>query len=488
MDPATMASFAQMQQMALAQAANPSLASQAQVTSPMMDPTLLYQQMLMQAQQAQLAQMTAAASQPDMAAQQASTLALAQQVGLAAAQAAAKASVSDGQSQTQYQPQAQSLAQAQIAAMLTGAGGCAARPAMATQRAPAAEEERPAKRLRPDWAQNMEGKPWICACGFQNRASNLMCGGFGDKNLGCKKPRQDVDVTSAEKPWLCACGFQNRPTNKVCGGYGNKMGCGEARREKDGVALPPTDDWVCECKFVNRQRNLICGGNGEGLGCKKPKPGVIPGITSTDDGWVCDCGFQNSLGNKACGGVKGDRGCGKPRMTGVWEEPSIFKGKGSLVGAADVSQDWQCLFCGFQNFAKNNVCGGDKPGMGCKMQRSGEEKIGAEVWEGSGTSKSKGKGKPSTLGDAPLQDWDCIHCGFNNFAKNTICGGERSALGCKAPRAIADSVAVSSLLMGLASKGKGKGKGKGSSLPSSASFSAGKGSAGFGKLGKGKLF
>lgn len=454
----------------------------------MMDPSMLYQQMLMQAQAAQLAQaqaqMTAAASQPDLAAQQAATLALAQQTGLAAAQAAAKASVGAGQPQTSSSAlgegslaPTQSFAQAQIAAMLTG--GCSAKPAMATQKALA--EEPPAKRLRFDFDKDSSGKPWICACGFQNRASNLICGGYGDKNLGCKKPRQDVDVTSAEKPWLCACGFQNRPTNKVCGGYGNKMGCGEPRREKDGVPLPPSDDWVCECKFVNRQRNLICGGNGQGLGCKKPKPGVIPGITSTDDGWICECGFQNSLANKVCGGAKGDRGCGKPRMGGGFAETASWKGPGGgLVGSADTSQDWQCGFCGFQNFAKNSVCGGDKPGMGCKMPRSGDEKIGAEVWE-SGSSKSKGKGKLPAMSDAP-QDWTCMLCGFDNFAKNTLCGGEKSALGCKAPRALGDIEMVSSLMMGIASKGKGKGKG--SALPSSAGSGAGKGG---GKFGKGKF-
>eukprot|EP00930_Biecheleria_cincta_P035035 TRINITY_DN24135_c0_g1_i1.p1 TRINITY_DN24135_c0_g1~~TRINITY_DN24135_c0_g1_i1.p1 ORF type:complete len:491 (-),score=94.91 TRINITY_DN24135_c0_g1_i1:5-1477(-) len=474
MDPAQMASLAQLQAAAAsstALASSTQFANAAQVPGSMMDPSVMYQQMLMmQAQQAQLAQAQFTAATP---ADQAATLALAHQTGLLAAQAAAKAAVQPQASSAAAQA---SLTHAHMAAMM---GGGSSTPRGHTSPG----QEPPSKRPRTDVDKRRdEGKPWLCACGFQNRPTNLICGGYGDKHLGCKQPRQDLDTLSgSEKPWLCACGFQNRPSNMVCGGYGNKMGCGEPRREKDGVPLPPSNDWVCSCKFVNRERNLICGGNGSGLGCKKPKPGVLPGATFTDDAWVCKCGFQNSISNRVCGGLKGDRGCKQQRLAGATDETQINVGQRVT---ADLSLDWRCLLCGFQNFARNSICGGDKPGMGCKAPRSGTEPIGADIWEkskGKGKYTEKGKGtmgKNSVLEDTS-QDWDCMHCGLNNFAKNVICGGDKSALGCKAPRAMADLTMLSMLCM--ASMGKSKGS-TGAKLP----FAAGASSKGGGKFGKAK--
>merc|ERR1712113_1016103 len=68
--------------------------------------------------------------------------------------------------------------------------------------------------------------------------------------------------------------------------------------------------------------------------------------------------------------------------------------------------------------------------------------------------KGKGKGKSGADKEDTSNDWTCLHCGFSNFAKNAVCGGEKSALGCKTPRAMADIYMLGMTLIASMSKNK----------------------------------
>eukprot|EP00746_Dinoflagellata_sp_MGD_P089662 gnl/MRDRNA2_/MRDRNA2_35381_c0_seq1.p1 gnl/MRDRNA2_/MRDRNA2_35381_c0~~gnl/MRDRNA2_/MRDRNA2_35381_c0_seq1.p1 ORF type:complete len:382 (-),score=96.89 gnl/MRDRNA2_/MRDRNA2_35381_c0_seq1:166-1311(-) len=71
----------------------------------------------------------------------------------------------------------------------------------------------------------------------------------------------------------------------------------------------------------------------------------------------------------------------------------------------DANGGWKCK-CGWQNNAKNLICGGKGIGMGCKAA------------------------KPSFV--LPEGAWLCHLCGWQNKNENLLCGG-RGDMGCKAP-------------------------------------------------------
>jgi len=254
--------------------------------------------------------------------------------------------------------------------------------------------------------------PWVCACGFKNKAQNTRCGGRGP--LGCKSPRPEQ--------WTCICGFRNRGDNEKCGGNG-PMGCDRSKPVSplqqmiyspnaygpyspnnglSSIYSTPIqqEKWTClECNFKNKASNQVCGGQGE-LGCNAQRPvcPIVPTVvyrtvavpTTPQRGvWVCDgCGFRNKEENSICGG-RGELGCKKERPM-----------QGAYVTAVYQDQSfWNCKACNFRNRAQNDFCGGSGR-LGC--------------------------------GAAGPKGWRCPTCGFKNRQDNKICGGN-GELGCDAP-------------------------------------------------------
>jgi len=187
-------------------------------------------------------------------------------------------------------------------------------------------------------------------------------------------------------------------------------------------------DWECPaCQYVN------FGSRGECRQCKRWRadfpsgsvrvvPGDVPeGGFSAD--WACDeCGFLNFASRQEC------RECDSPR-------PQVAAGGGNLVlgrsrnerawgdqdgwrdgdfnrrpvgsqasrkrgGGADVKPgDWECVECGFTNFASRQEC------RECECPRP--------AWAG---------GRPQTEQPRMVGDWNCPECGFHNFASRDDCG------------------------------------------------------------------
>jgi len=268
--------------------------------------------------------------------------------------------------------------------------------------------------------------PWLCSCGFKNKAQNDLCGGRGP--LGCDAPRPE--------DWTCLCGFRNRGDNEKCGGNG-PMGCNRQKKfqqdqQLSQIIFTPTvfgprvysashiDDssqkWVCtDCGFKNAQSNLVCGGIGK-LGCKKTRGETSPDIVynkpqifgeavcpvvTVDGGgaggetWTCSaCRFRNVASNTVCGG-RGKLGCKAQRPAQnvvyvvAYQQPDTSRQENS----------WQCQQCGFQNRENNEFCGGKGP-LGCGASGPG--------------------------------GWRCSTCGFQNRQENQKCGGN-GKLGCDTP-------------------------------------------------------
>lgn len=308
-----------------------------------------------------------------------------------------------------------------------------------------------AKRAR--MGQDADG--WRCACSFQNRAANTVCGGNG--NMGCKQPRAMPGggpmAMNAYMPgvpmmqdaaWSCAsCNFKNRPQNDICGGNG-PAGC-NAPRQSRGLKRPAAamtfqmphpamammmggggGNWPCpSCGFNNKPHNTVCGGQGP-MGCKVPRGRPMPmpmmqpsypmmhpmqmmmmmggkGAGKADGPmWLCACGFKNTARNAICGG-KGPKGCNEPKP-----------------------EDWVCE-CGFKNRPNNDVCGG-KGNMGCNLPRADGEVDGDEVAPTNFAGKAS-KAKPTSSMESA---WIC-DCGFQNKEINAVCGGKGN-MGCKEPR------------------------------------------------------
>eukprot|EP00747_Dinoflagellata_sp_TGD_P184261 gnl/TRDRNA2_/TRDRNA2_39727_c0_seq1.p1 gnl/TRDRNA2_/TRDRNA2_39727_c0~~gnl/TRDRNA2_/TRDRNA2_39727_c0_seq1.p1 ORF type:complete len:317 (-),score=46.84 gnl/TRDRNA2_/TRDRNA2_39727_c0_seq1:72-1022(-) len=222
----------------------------------------------------------------------------------------------------------------------------------------------------------MKGQ-WTCpACGFKNKAENVVCGGYG--RLGCKQ--------KPPRPWLCACGMENKSEWKVCGGNGGG-GCRAAKPKEEittemggGPANQPPPDqqsWLCQCGFLNRPSNTYCGGTGP-MGCKKQR--AESETQPMEFGMMAE---QRRLGNtkgqrEAKGIAKGydsklvcndylkgkcDRGdrCKFEHIEGAEGIEATEKDK----ARQDKREPWLCT-CGFQNRPSNLVCGGTGE-KGCKM-------------------------------------------------------------------------------------------------------------------------
>lgn len=272
----------------------------------------------------------------------------------------------------------------------------------------------------PNNLEKADVSPWICACGFKNKAQNDQCGGRGP--LGCNSSRPEQ--------WTCICGFRNRCDNDKCGGSG-PMGCDRLKPSLDEtlpqVVYSPSsfgpyhgissiysspiamtdsaaDNWVClGCGFKNSLTNIVCGGNGT-LGCNSVRPDPDTAyhaksfanqyMSPVPEDWVCEvCRFRNVAQNDVCGG-RGQLGCNSPSP--VQKVVYVVAYQPDVVPTA--SDIWICN-CGFQNRGGNELCGGKGP-LGC--------------------------------GAAGPGGWRCATCGFKNRQDNAQCGGTGD-LGCNAP-------------------------------------------------------
>lgn len=258
---------------------------------------------------------------------------------------------------------------------------------------------------------------WACSsCGFNNRPSNEVCGGAGP--LGCKTPKAalggDVEGGSGSfagllqmgvGDWFCNCGFRNRASNDVCGGFSGTMGCkapkseapgigsfGASRKPRNSAASSPyaaalkgadrgPGQWQCSaCGFNNRGSNEICGGGGH-LGCKLSR--ADGGGAGTDSGManlLQDAGMASLLQDSGMANLLQDAG----GMATLLQAPGMDNGMATLLqalsgakggiglgGSSNGLKTWKCTVCGFMNKASNLVCGGSGP-IGCKANKPEE--------------------------------------------------------------------------------------------------------------------
>ncbi|CAE7587994.1 SIS8 [Symbiodinium sp. CCMP2456] len=263
---------------------------------------------------------------------------------------------------------------------------------------------------------------WVCECGFRNRDSNVVCGGFG--KLGCKKPRPSsqhedlpqhpgrnlhADAVLTETPAGPALDvsppddlelkllslLQREPESQP------PLHATDATDTKDSQILgnaavqslpsqstPEMLEWTCQCGFRNRASNAVCGGTGR-LGCGLPRPGSFqtPGA-----------GSGSSPSPQPAKPAKPAKLQVAPvHAEATAEEPEKVAGSGSQATATATVPGgaWVCTSCGWRNQACNDVCGGVGR-LGCKAPRSGRAE------------------EPDVM---PVQEkWTCQACGAENEA------------------------------------------------------------------------
>ena len=143
---------------------------------------------------------------------------------------------------------------------------------------------------------------WVCECGFRNRDSNVVCGGFG--KLGCKKPRPQsqqedltqhpglslqADVVLTETPAGPALDVsppddlelkllsllqrepELQPPLDATDTTDSQILGNAAVQLLPSQSTPEMLEWTCQCGFRNRASNAVCGGTGR-LGCGLPGP------------------------------------------------------------------------------------------------------------------------------------------------------------------------------------------------------------------------
>lgn len=209
------------------------------------------------------------------------------------------------------------------------------------------------------------------------------------------------------------------------------------------------------------------------MGCKLAKPrmdavsqyadaytgaaGYVPAaVADSSDGlWVCVCGFKNKPQNEVCGGT-GPMGCKSPKpmqrtaRAAVGGRPTYQPGRVTYQPAAPVRQvhalaamsvaqaaptgDWVCAECGFKNKANNTQCGGTGP-LGCNAPYQPPARASRGVQRQQAPAGTRAFSAPPARRQRDNGDkWVCTACGFKNNDRNTVCGGEKGTLGCKAPR------------------------------------------------------
>lgn len=150
---------------------------------------------------------------------------------------------------------------------------------------------------------------------------------------------------------------------------------------------------------------------------------VESNILEGNETWDCKvCGFKNREQNSQCGGM-GVLGCKFPRPDlSEIESDSVCQVHPFLEGA-----NWHCA-CGFKNRAGNKLCGGVNGYLGCKAPNP-------HAPPGSLQGYLVGGMQPTAAN--AFAKWTCTHCGFENRAGNSVCGGVGGRLGCKGPKSVA---------------------------------------------------
>eukprot|EP00440_Ansanella_granifera_P021553 gb/GFBE01023394.1/.p1 GENE.gb/GFBE01023394.1/~~gb/GFBE01023394.1/.p1 ORF type:complete len:645 (+),score=36.21 gb/GFBE01023394.1/:1-1935(+) len=145
--------------------------------------------------------------------------------------------------------------------------------------------------------------PWICKCGFRNRAANIRCGGVG--NLGCQGPRPQINHASINQTQFASAHVVQSQRCKT-------MRDNPSRATADLVS---GSAWICgNCAFSNQASNDKCGGSGS-LGCKMPRGSAIAAVSppsheATDDKqcWKCpSCEHDNAENTSSCDACEADR-------------------------------------------------------------------------------------------------------------------------------------------------------------------------------------
>merc|ERR1712232_217660 len=104
-----------------------------------------------------------------------------------------------------------------------------------------------------------------------------------------------------------------------------------------------------------------------------------------------------------------------------------------------------CSSCGFKNKANNTQCGGTGP-LGCNAPYAAPAFARASRGVHAVHAVPMPPHDPRAVARAfsappatkrrvdDADKWVCTACGFKNRPQNTVCGGEKGTLGCKAPR------------------------------------------------------
>jgi hypothetical protein len=147
---------------------------------------------------------------------------------------------------------------------------------------------------------NGEDGPWICSCGFKNKAINAVCGGVGP--MGCKKPRpgttssasadstQAMLNSNASVDSMQAMLVGNAGIDSMQAMFGGNVGIESMQAMWNGgangasveevPAVTPMQEpvcqvWTCVCGTANLLSNSVCGGNTK-RGCRRPRQALSP--------------------------------------------------------------------------------------------------------------------------------------------------------------------------------------------------------------------
>ena len=167
---------------------------------------------------------------------------------------------------------------------------------------------------------------WVCECGWRNRDSNAVCGGFG--KLGCKKPRpaqglhpEDLSsqlaefvLSEAEMPASAAAtASEDLPPDAF------EMRLLSLLREEPETQPQPQatsslEEWLRPAQASDTTADSTPPQS------PQLQRQYSPSAQEAPEYWTCNCGFRNRMSNAACGGT-GHLGCGLPRPGGAGIQP-----------------------------------------------------------------------------------------------------------------------------------------------------------------------